>query len=228
VVSLHGQKGLKSIYKCVLTLSSYQSIVIDKKEFSEDLMKDATSGYKVSIPFILLAVLFVSFIVVITPLVSKVSAVESKSFKIVVRDGLIYKQGDKLPYTGHIQDTLENKIIGYDVVNGLKHGEFLITTLAGNSSVSGFVKNNKNVGTWKYFYDDGRLESMGDFSDDKPHGKWTWYYKSGKVKSEGNYLSGKAEGRWIKYDEQGHLNVMIYYSGGEIISEIKFNLPQSV
>ena len=69
---------------------------------------------------------------------------------------------------------------------------------------------------------------MGDFSDDKPHGKWTWYYKSGKVKSEGNYLSGKAEGRWIKYDEQGHLNLMIYYSGGEIVSEVKFNLPQSV
>jgi hypothetical protein len=114
VVTFHGQKGLKSIYKCVLTLSSYQLIVIDKKEFLEDLMKDATSGYKVSIPFIVLAVLFISVIVVMTPLVSNIPTVESKSFKIVVREGLIYKQGDKLPYTGHIQDTVENKIIGYD------------------------------------------------------------------------------------------------------------------
>jgi len=191
-------------------------------------MRDATQGYKVSIPFILLAVSFVSLIVIITPLVSNISNLESKSFKIVVQDGLIYKQGDKLPYTGHIQDTLENKIVGYDVVNGLKHGEFFITTLEGNSSVSGFVEKNKNVGTWKYFYEDGRLESTGDFSDDKPQGKWTWFYKSGKVKSEGTYLSGKAEGRWIKYDEQGHLNIIIYYSEGEIISEVKFNLPSSV
>lgn len=191
-------------------------------------MKDVTSGYKVSIPFILLAVSFVSLIVIITPLVSNISNLEPKSFKIVVHDGLIYKQGDKLPYTGHIQDTLENKIVGYDVVNGLKHGEFFITTLEGNSSVSGFVEKNKNVGTWKYFYDDGRLESTGDFIDDKPQGKWTWFYKSGKVKSEGNYLSGKAEGRWIKYDEQGHLNIIIFYSGGEIVSEVKFNLPSSV
>ena len=55
------------------------------------------------------------------------------------------------PYTGHINDTLENKIIGYDVVNGLKHGEFLISTLEGNFSVTGFVENNKNVGTGNIF-----------------------------------------------------------------------------
>ena len=191
-------------------------------------MENASTGYKVSLPFILIAVMFVSAVVIITPLVSNISNVESKSILIVIRNGLIYKQGDNLPYTGHIKDTVENKIIGYDVVDGLKNGEFFITTLSGNSSVRGFVENNKNVGTWKYFYDDGRLESTGDFSDDKPHGKWTWFYKSGKVKSEGNYLSGKAEGRWIKYDEQGHLNIIIYYSGGEIISEVKFNLPSSV
>ena len=191
-------------------------------------MKDATSGYKVSIPFILIAVMYVSIIVVLTPIISITPSVESKVFIIVIRDGLIFKQGDKLPYTGHIQDTLENKIIAYNVVNGLKHGEFLITTLEGKSSVYGFVEKNKNIGTWKYFYDDGRLESTGDFRDDKPYGKWTWYYKSGKVKSEGNYISGKAEGRWIKYDERGNLNLIIFYSRGEIVSEVKFNLPKSV
>ena len=191
-------------------------------------MEDASKGYKVSIPFILIAVMFVSAVVIITPLVSNISNVESKSFNIVIRDGLIYKQGDSSPYTGHIKDTVENKIIGYDVVKGLKHGEFFITTLAGNSSISGFVENNKNVGTWKYFYDDGLLESTGDFSDDKPHGKWTWYYKNGKVKSEGNYVSGKPEGRWIRFDTQGHPNLIIFYSGGKIVNEVKIDRPESV
>jgi len=191
-------------------------------------MENASTVYKVSIPFILIAVMFVSAIIIITPLVSNISNVESKSIHIVIRNGLIYKQGDNLPYTGHVKDTVENKIIGYDVVNGLKNGEFFITTLAGNSSISGFVENNKNVGTWKYFYDDGCLESSGDFSDDKPHGKWSWYYKNGKVKSEGNYVSGKPEGRWIRYDIQGHPNLIIFYSRGNIVNEVKIERPKSV
>lgn len=191
-------------------------------------MEDVSKGYKVPLLFILISVLFISAIIIITPIVSYVHEVDQVSAGIVILDGLIYKQGKDSPYTGHIIDTLDNKIIEYDVVNGLKHGEFSISNLEGNFSCFGFVDQNKNVGNWKYFYDDGRLESTGDFIDDKPHGKWTWYFKSGKVKSEGNYLSGKPDGRWFKYDDQGHLNLMIYYSRGEIVSEVKFNLPQSV
>ena len=191
-------------------------------------MEDATYGYKVPLLFIIISVLFVSAVVIIAPIVSTFQTNDEASLRIVVRSGLIYKLGDESPYTGHIVDTLENKIIKYDVVNGLKHGEFSISTLEGNFSVCGFVEKNKNVGSWKYFYDDGRLESVGSFIDDKPHGNWIWYYKSGKVKSEGNYLSGKAEGRWVKYDERGNMNLMIYYSNGKIVSEVKFSLPQFI
>jgi len=191
-------------------------------------MEDASTGYKVSLSFILASLLFVSSIVIITPLVSYIHKVDEASVRIVILDGLIYRQGEDFPYTGHILDTLENKIIKYDVVNGLKHGEFSITTIEGEISVWGFVEQNKNIGTWKYFYDDGALESTGSFSEDKPQGKWIWYYKNGKVKSEGNYLAGKPEGRWIKFDEQGHTNLIIYYFQGEIVNEVKLDNQGSV
>lgn len=191
-------------------------------------MEDVSRGYKVPLPFILISVLFISAIIIMTPLVTNVQEVNEVSLQIVIRDGLIYKQGNDSPYTGHVIDTLDKKIIEYDVVNGLKHGEFSISNLEGNFSCFGFVEQNKNVGNWKYFYDDGRLESTGDFIDDKPHGKWIWYFKNGKIKSEGNYLSGKPDGRWFKYDYQGHLNQVIYYSEGEIVSDIKFNIPRSI
>jgi antitoxin component YwqK of YwqJK toxin-antitoxin module len=191
-------------------------------------MEDTTNGYKVPFLFILISVLFVSAVVIITPIVSTVYTIDEAFFRIVVRSGLIYKLGEDSPYSGQIIDTLESKVIKYNVVNGLKHGEFSISTLGGNFSVRGFVEKNKNVGSWEYFYDDGSLESIGSFENDKPHGNWIWYYKNGKVKSKGNYLSGKAEGRWIKYDERGNLNLMIYYSNGEIVSEVKFSLPKSV
>lgn len=191
-------------------------------------MAGANNGYKVPLLFILISVLFVSAVIIIAPIVSTVYTSDEASFRIVVRSGLIYKLGEDSPYSGQIIDTLESKIIKYNVVNGLKDGEFSISTLKGIFSVRGFVEKNKNVGSWEYFYDDGSLESIGSFNDDKPHGNWIWYYKNGKVKSEGNYLSGKAEGRWIKYDERGNLNLMIYYSNGEIVSEVKFSLPKSV
>ena len=191
-------------------------------------MEGATNGYKVPLLFILISVLFVSAVIILAPIVSTVYTIDKASFRIVVRSGLIYKLGEDSPYSGQIIDTLESKVIKYNVVNGLKHGEFSISTLKGNFSVRGFVEKNKNIGSWEYFYDDGSLESIGCFEDDKPHGNWIWYYKSGKVKSEGNYLSGKAEGRWIKYDERGNLNLMIYYSNGEIVNEVKFSLPKSV
>lgn len=191
-------------------------------------MEDVSRSYKVPLLFILISVLFISAIIIITPIVSYVHEVDQLSTNIVIRNGLIYKQGKDSPYTGHIIDTLDNKIIEYDVVNGLKHGEFSISNLEGNFSCFGFVEQNKNVGNWKYFYDDGRLESTGDFKDDKPHGKWIWYFQNGKIKSEGNYLSGKPDGRWFKYDYLGHLNLMIYYSNGEIVSEVKFNITRAI
>lgn len=191
-------------------------------------MEDASNGYKVPIIFILMSVVFISAVVVSVPLISKIPSKDSKSFHIYVQDGLIFKRGENAPYTGQVLDTIENKIIAYEVVNGLKNGQFSISNLHGNFTVSGYVENNKNVGTWKYFYDDGLLESIGSFKDDKPHGNWRWFYKNGKVKSEGNYLLGKPEGIWIKYDEKGNLNLMINYSDGEIVSEVKFHIPQSV
>jgi antitoxin component YwqK of YwqJK toxin-antitoxin module len=199
-----------------------------QKEYSEGLMDDTISGYKVPFLFILVSVLFVSAVVIITPIISTVYTIDEASFRIVVRSGLIYKLGEDSPYSGRIIDTLESKIIKYDVLDGLKNGEFSISTLEGNFSVRGYVEKNKNVGSWEYYYDDGRLESVGSFEDDKPQGNWIWYYKSGKVKSKGNYLSGKAEGSWFKYDERGNLKLMIYYSNGEIVNEVKFILPQYI
>ena len=102
-------------------------------------MEDATKGYKIPLPFIIISVLFVSAVIIITPIVSTVYTIDEESLRIVVRSGLIYKLGESSPYSGQIIDTLENKVIKYNVVNGLKHGEFSISTIEGNFSVRGFV-----------------------------------------------------------------------------------------
>jgi len=138
--------------------------------------------------------------------------------------GLIYSRDKSVPFTGKMQDTLDNKLIAeFDVVDGFKQGEFILFTLNGNFAVKGFMNKNKNDGTWKYYYDDGQLECTGDFNDDEAVGKWTWLYKSGSIKSEGTFIQGKPDGRWMKYNTDGVPVIIINYNKGEVISLIQLD-----
>lgn len=142
------------------------------------------------------------------------------SHKIVFKDGLIYKIGQDEPFTGRILDTLDNRIIEYDVVNGIKNGEFCLTSTINDFAVYGSINNNKNVGKWSYFYHSGQLESQGTFRNDAPHGKWTWYYDNGKVKSVGYYINGFEEGRWKVYDLDGSLISIVTYMSGNVVNDV--------
>jgi len=145
--------------------------------------------------------------------------------KIVVTDSdLIYSQDKSIPFTGKMQDTLDNKlIIEFSVVDGFKQGEFIMLTLDGNFAVKGFMNKNKNDGNWKYYYENGELECTGDFDNNKPTGKWTWYYKNGLIKCEGTFINGKPAGRWLKYNEDGFTCRIINYRLGEVISFIQID-----
>lgn len=143
---------------------------------------------------------------------------------------IIYSSDDDTtPFTGRMQDTLYNKVIvEFDVVNGFKDGEFIMLTIDGNYAVHGFMKQNKNHGEWKYFYDTGELECTGLFSDDQPTGMWEWYYSNGIKKCEGNYIRGKEEGLWIKYDETGLPVTYTNYRAGDVISTVNTNIYKNV
>ena len=134
-----------------------------------------------------------------------------------LRDSLIYKKGETRPFTGHEKARIEDKIIEYDVVNGIKQVDFKLYFLNGNLQIEGWLKDNKNVGEWKYYYNSGELESQGEFANDKPKGEWTWYYPSGTVKERGNYFEGKRIGKWQQFDERGR-----------IINEKEFSLQDSI
>lgn len=146
----------------------------------------------------------------------------------IKEDGLIYKAGQPSPFTGRVIDTLNNKVLEYDVLNGLKNGEFRVSSVDGIMSVYGFVKDNLNNGEWKYYYPNGQIESKGNFLNDNPHGKWTWFYGNGSVKETGTFFDGKKTGKWYNYNERGVLSKMTYYYDGEIVNDVKYNLSVSI
>jgi antitoxin component YwqK of YwqJK toxin-antitoxin module len=184
-------------------------------------MRDACAGIKASLLFKLIAITVFSFLI---------AACNSyrNSHNIHIVDGLIYKQGESKPFTGRILDTLENKIIEYDVIKGLRNGEFCVSTLDGNFTVHGSLKDNQNVGTWSYFYKGGQLESRGNFNSDLPHGKWQWFHEDGTLKSEGYYINGTEEGVWKTYNNNGTLTTITRFVKGEKMNEVIFAKQKNI
>jgi antitoxin component YwqK of YwqJK toxin-antitoxin module len=124
--------------------------------------------------------------------------------KLFERKGeLIYLQGSDVPYTGEIKDTLQDRVVDYHVVKGIKDGEFKVFFLNGNPQMDGMIKNGLNEGEWKYYYNDGNIESEGKFKHDTVVGKWQWFYRNGKIKEEGNYTAGQRNGVWKDYNVSG-------------------------
>lgn len=121
-----------------------------------------------------------------------------------IRDNLIYERGKSIPFSGLERAEVNDKIIEYEIVDGVKHGRFKLYYENGKEEIIGMIENNANAGKWEYFYESGKLESGGYFVDDMPEGRWLWYYESGEIKEEGNFHKGKRIGWWYQYDPDGN------------------------
>lgn len=179
--------------------------------------------YKIpGILFILLIIIVISIILY------SGSANEVQVNKFILKNGLIVNPSDNSIYTGKIVDTVQNKIVEYNVVKGLKNGEFIIRYMNGNYQIKGNMKNNKNTGEWKYYYPSGQLESIGSFKDDVVSDEWNWFYQNGKRKENGVFVNGKRDGRWNMYDENGILKTILYFSQGKIITKLDAQDSKSI
>ncbi len=155
-----------------------------------------------------------------TFLFSSCSKREKKGDGFVVINGLIYKKDSKVPYTGKETGYTHGMKVQYDVLNGIKTGEFKTFYPNGSLQMAGNLVNNKNEGLWKYYYPDSSLESQGGFKNDVPEGEWKWYYKGGKLREIGKFALGEREGKWQDYNEKGEVILeKIYKDGKEIKSD---------
>jgi antitoxin component YwqK of YwqJK toxin-antitoxin module len=137
---------------------------------------------------------------------------------LVFRNGLLYIDSTStVPYTGRNKSRMMDQVIEYDVVNGIKDGDFIIYYSNQKIQMIGKMSNNKNVGEWKYYKPDGSLETIGHYSDDKPTGTWIWYYPNGKIAEEGNYNFGKRDGKWKTYDTSSTSVIIRTYKDEKLI-----------
>lgn len=139
---------------------------------------------------------------------------------LVTKNGLIYKIGEKKPFTGKVRGKAANKNIEYEVKNGLKDGEFVLYFSNGNVEIKGNIVKGENEGQWNYYYPNRTLESEGNFKDDLVNGKWLWYYPNGNLKEKGKYVNGKREGEWLSYNDDGSLYIKRYFKDNVLTDSV--------
>ena len=149
---------------------------------------------------------------------------EKLSNPLVLKNGLLYSDSlSTTPFTGRYKSRMRDMKIEYEVVDGLREGDFIVYFPNDTIQMIGKIKNNKNSGEWKYYYPNGALETSGFFEDDLPNGKWTWYNEKGRVLEEGNLLNGNRDGKWNSYDSTGRLNIVRIYKDNNIIDSMRVN-----
>ena len=96
------------------------------------------------------------------------------------------------------------------------------------------VNSNKN-GSYKSYYNDGKLKSEGTFLNRLYNGAWTFYYSNGKIMGTGSYVTGDGtdiseksgiprngrDGLWIFYGENGLIKQESNYIKGKLNGNYK-------
>ena len=80
---------------------------------------------------------------------------------------------------------------------------------------------DKSVGEWKYYYSDGGLSAIRNYSNGVSVGEWKWYHKNGSLSTIGNYSNGYEVGEWKWYHDNGTISSIGNYSNGYQVGEWK-------
>jgi antitoxin component YwqK of YwqJK toxin-antitoxin module len=66
-------------------------------------------------------------------------------------------------------------------------------------------EDNKVMGDYREYYQNGQLKAKIAYEDGKPDGKAQYYYPNGNLKMTGRYKDGERTGKWEIYAAQGKL-----------------------
>lgn len=88
--------------------------------------------------------------------------------------------------------------------------------------VTGADKADKKVGSWKFYYTNGRLMSTGSYDNNAQQtGDWKFYHVNGVLKKETKMVEGNGSGPYKIYYENGNLKEAGEFAKGELNKEIK-------
>lgn len=84
----------------------------------------------------------------------------------------------------------------------------------GNISLTGTIKNDKKIGTWIFFNENGSIKREITYLDDVSLFKVTNFFNEGPIHSSGLIKNNLQEGEWLYYDNFGKLIFRITFVNG--------------
>jgi len=120
-----------------------------------------------------------------------------------------------------------HKVITALIVVGWVVYHFLSQDFDDNKYNNGQIKrvgslvNNRNHGTWTWYYDNGKKEMEGTFVEGQREGIWIVWNRNGIKLSEGEYHKDKLNGQFYKWNNSGELIDVYLYKDDLIVQKIK-------
>jgi antitoxin component YwqK of YwqJK toxin-antitoxin module len=164
-----------------------------------------------------------------------------KMESLIRKNGLAFEQGASTPFTGKAFDYFQNggtkTILEYK--DGLPNGEIKSWYSKDIKQAEGFVEKGQRTGTWKLYYESGKLKKQstyqnkvengdeifwsetgkiqkkGGYANGKLNGKYEWFYDNGQKKQEGYFIDGKEDGTWSDWHENGKPKMVGHFTNFE-------------
>ena len=108
--------------------------------------------------------------------------------QLVERDGISYEKFSSEPFTGRVSGELE----------------------------FGAYKNGLKTGPWENYYENGQLESRGEYVNG--NGVRETYRRNGQLWRRDEFVDGKRNGLFENYYENGQLRKREVWEDGELVS----------
>lgn len=109
------------------------------------------------------------------------------------KNGIVYVENQKKPFTGKIISKYEN----------------------GQIKMESQYKDGKLEGTVKEYYEDGQVHNEWNYKDNHLDGEQRKYYENGQLSTEKYYKDNKVEGIFKEYYEDGKIKSETEYKKGK-------------
>ena len=126
---------------------------------------------------------------------------------LIDRGEVLYAPNNNKPFSGSVFEFYEN----------------------GTEKLNGRYRNGIKNGKWKWWNEDGGLDSTGSYKNGLMHGQWEFYFSNGNLKGKGQYRDGDGgnpselsgipfngrHGRWTFWHENGQKSEEKTYKKGK-------------
>jgi len=122
---------------------------------------------------------------------------------------------------------LVNKNINKVDAQGRKQGHWKAYDVNGILKFEGEFVDSKPVGTFKYYYADGKVKAVSEMYEQGTRSRTQVFHNNGRLMAKGNYLNKKKDSAWVYYsDYDGVLLSSEFYQGGLLEGIVINYFPQ--